>query len=268
MKRRAENIVIMYIHMLRARRDLSSLRLDRRAGVPLHVQVERLLRDLVRRNEYRGGRPLPDEVSLARRLGVSRSTVRAGMARLVFEGLVERRAGVGTRAVSPRPVTSGLSSWQSFTREMEAKGLSVRTFSLGTEWEPAGKEAARGLGIAAGTRVLRLDRLRGWGGEPVVHFRSWFHPRLGLTGREDFERPLYALIEDCCGIVAESSHEELDAVGADDGMARLLGVRPGTPLLKRVRTVTDPGGKPIEYAVVHYRSDRFTLTLDIRRDRE
>jgi len=242
------------------------LRLDRQSPVPLHAQVEGLLRALIRQAEYRDGKPLPDEVTLARRLGVSRNTVRAGIARLVFEGLVERRAGVGTRAAS-RSVRSGLGAWHSFTREMEAKGIRVVTFDRQGAWEPAGRDAARALRIRPGARVLRLDRLRGWNGEPVVHFRSWFHPRLGLTGEEDFEKPLYETIESACGTVAEGAREELGAVAADARLARLLRVRPGASLLKRVRLVTDPGGRPIEYAVVHYRSDRFTLTLDLRRDR-
>ncbi len=246
----------------------TGLRLDRRSPVPLHAQVERLLRDLVRRPEYKGGKALPDEVSLARRLGVSRNTVRAGIARLVFEGLVERRAGVGTRAASRGVVPSGVGAWHSFTREMEGKGIRVETFARDLAREPADRETARALGLRPGSRVLRLDRLRGWKGEPVVHFRSWLHPRLGLTGDEDFERPLYELVESSSGVVAEDAREELGAVAADARMARLLRVRPGTSLLRRVRVVTDPGGKPIEYAVVHYRSDRFTLTLDIRRDRE
>jgi GntR family transcriptional regulator len=245
---------------------METLRLDRGSPVPLHAQVERLLRDLARRTEYRDGKPLPDEVTLARRLGVSRNTVRAGIARLVFEGLVERRAGAGTRVAS-RSVRSGIGAWQSFTREMEEKGLRVETFAREAVWEPAGREVARGLRLRAGTRVLRLDRLRGWNGEPVVHFRSWLHPRLGLTGKEDFERPLYELIESASGAVAESAHEELGAVEADAKLARLLRVPAGTSLLRRVRVVGDPGGRPLEYAVVHYRSDRFTLTLDLHKER-
>jgi GntR family transcriptional regulator len=253
----------MYEHIREAA--LETLRLDRQSGLPLHVQVERLLRGLAGRPEYRGGKPFPDEVSLAQRLGVSRNTVRAGIARLVFEGVVERRAGSGTRVTSSS-VRSGIGAWQSFTREMEGKGLRVETFSREATMEPASREVARGLGVRAGTRVLRLDRLRGWKGEPVVLFRSWLHPRLGLTGKEDFEKPLYELIESVSGAVAEGSREELGAVEADAKLARILRVRPGTSLLRRVRVVSDPGGRPLEYAVVHYRSDRFTLTLDLRKE--
>jgi GntR family transcriptional regulator len=242
------------------------LRLDRRSPVPLHAQVERLLRELIRKAEYRDGKLLPDEVTLARQLGVSRNTVRAGVARLAFEGLVERKAGVGTRAAG-RLVRTGLGAWHSFTREMEAKGIRVETFSRDVRHAPAGADVARALQVRPGTRVLCLDRLRGWDGEPAALFQSWLHPRLELAGTEDFERPLYALIEEASGVAADQAHEELEAVGADARLAGCLRVRRGAPLLRRRRVVADPGGRPIEFAIVHYRSDRFTLTMDIRRER-
>lgn len=245
---------------------MTEMRLNRDSPVPLHTQVERLLRDLIQHGEYSDGGLLPDEMSLARRLGVSRATVRTGIGRLVFEGLLERKAGVGTR-VARTPVQSGIGAWHSFTHEMERKGIAVQTFSVSATMVPATEEVAASLHLAVSTPTLRLDRVRGWDEEPVVHFRSWLHPRLSLTADTDFHPPLYEVIERQSSVVADRSHEEMTAVGANDEMAALLVVPPATPLLLRRRIVSDPGGNPIEFAVVHYRSDRFTLTMDIQRSR-
>lgn len=244
----------------------AALRLDHRSRVPLHAQVESLLRDLIRQPKYQSGEMLPDEVTLARRLGISRNTLRAGISRLAFEGLLERRAGVGTRVAS-RPLESGMAEWGSFTREMERKGITVQPLSTDARSVAATEAVARALDVEIGRPVLRLDRLRGWDGQPVVHFRSFLHPRLGLTGREDFTRPLYEIIERGAAVLADRAHEELHAIPADATTAKLLRVRRGTPLLLRNRSVYDASGRPIEYAVVHYLSSRFALTLDIRRGR-
>ena len=75
-----------------------SMRIDASSPMPLHAQVQRFLRDLLRKPEYRDGGLLPDEVTLSNRLGVSRGTVRTAIGQLVFEGLLVRKAGVGTRA--------------------------------------------------------------------------------------------------------------------------------------------------------------------------
>jgi len=241
------------------------LRLDLHSSLPLHAQAEQVLRELIQRPVYRAGGLLPDEVSLSQSLGISRNTLRAAVARLVAEGRLERKAGVGTRVVEPR-VNSGVGAWHSFTKEMAAKGVKVDIHSVNVSAVPAPEEAARALQLPVGTEVLRLDRVRGWDGRPEVHFRSYLHPRLGLTKQSDFQQPLYELIQQQGSIVADQSQEELKAVNADRRLARLLGIPVGTALLRRDRTVLDTGRRPMEYAVVHYRCERFTLTLNLRKE--
>lgn len=241
------------------------LTIDHQSRVPLHCQVERLLRQLVRNPGYQKGELLPDELTLAAKLGVSRGTVRLGISKLVYEGVLERKAGIGTR-VSQRPYESGIRAWRSFTREMASKGIEVENFRLDYRLLASTTSAAEALQVEPGTSLWRLDRVRGWHGKPVLQTTSWFHPRLGLKGTEDFTKPLYETIERATGMRPHHAREELLAVSADSQIAGLLKVRKGTPLLLRRHTVYDPGNRPSEYAEVRYVSSRFTLTLDLRRE--
>lgn len=52
--------------------------IDHQSPVPLHFQVEELLRKMLELPEYRNGGFLPKEVELAKRLGISRSHHQAG----------------------------------------------------------------------------------------------------------------------------------------------------------------------------------------------
>jgi GntR family transcriptional regulator len=239
-------------------------RFQQTPGLPLHVQVEQRIRELADDAAHRRGVLLPDEVALAGRFGVSRGTVRAAMARLVQAGVLERRAGVGTRVARPRP-ESGIGAWRSFSREMARQGVTVETLHQVVAFAVAPQSVSRALGVPDRSRLLRLDRVRGWNARPVLHSRSWFHPRLKLTGREDFDRPLYDVIESVSGVVADAAHEAFSAVLASAALARQLRVAPGAPLLLRSHTVRDRGGRPFEHAEVHYCSDRFTLSLDLKR---
>jgi len=241
------------------------LRLDHRSAVPLHAQAGQLLRALLRQPAYRDGALLPDEVSLAGTLGISRGTLRTSLAQLVHEGLLERRPGVGTR-VRPRAAESGIGAWRGFSGEMARKGIRVENFRQDYALVAAPAPVVRALQIKPGAKLWRLDRVRGWAGRPVLHSRSWFHPRLGLTGREQFDRPLYEVLERETGAVADKAREEFAAVPASAPLAAMLAVRRGEPLLLRSHTVFDPGGRPIEFAEVHYVSPRFALTLEIRRE--
>ena len=240
------------------------MKLDHRSSIPLRAQVEQVLRELVLVSKYQKGTLLPDEVKLAAQLGVSRGTVRSGISKLVFEGILERKAGIGTR-VSNRRVESGIRAWRSFTEEMEAKGIKVKNFGLTYRLARSSDEAARALQLNPGTEVWRLDRVRGWNGKPVLITTSWFHPRLGLKGVEDFTSKLYYTLEKVAGVRPHHAREEFLAMNADAQRAKMLRVPAGTPLLLREHTVFDPGNRPFEYAEVRYVSSRFTLTMELRR---
>ena len=240
------------------------LSIDHQSAIPLRAQVEELLRKLVRQPEYQNGALLPDETRLAAQLGISRGTVRTSITKLVQEGIVERKAGVGTW-VSTRQAESGIRAWRSFTREMAAKGITVENFKVEYNLVEPSPSAAQALQLTTANRVWCLNRIRGWQGKPVLQTTSWFHPRLGLKGTEQFEKPLYEVIEAVSGMQPHHAREEFSATLGDARMARVLAVTKGTPLLLRRHTVFDPGNRPFEYAEIRYVSSRFELTLDLRR---
>src|SRR3546814_15077095 len=101
------------------------MQIDHTSPVPLHKQIEMLIRSLVERGDYDGGKLLPREEELARKFGVSRNTVRQGIYKLVVEGLLNRKTGVGTM-VAPRTITTHLVDRHSLTKEMNRRGIKVR----------------------------------------------------------------------------------------------------------------------------------------------
>ncbi|MFO1311055.1 MAG: PLP-dependent aminotransferase family protein [Burkholderiales bacterium] len=88
---------------------LLSLRIDHGAGRPVSTQLYAGLRDLILAGGFAAGGRLPASRTLARELGVSRTTVIEAFDRLTSEGLVESRVGAGTyvtkvlEAVPPKP---------------------------------------------------------------------------------------------------------------------------------------------------------------------
>lgn len=240
------------------------LRIDRRNGMPLHIQIDALLRDLIQHPKYASGALLPDEVGMARQLGVSRSTLRAGMQKLIYEGLVERRQGHGTRVSKP-PLQSAVAEWHSLTGEMRSLGIEVHNYDLQLQLVPPSEEAQNVLQLKNDRPVWRVRRLRGWSGERVVLTVSWMHPRLGIKGDEDFSQPLYDVIAKTSGIIAVRSLEEITACTADGDLARDLTVEPGSALLLRQRTTLDANDEPVEFNMNWYRSDVHSLRMDLRR---
>ncbi|KAA6312203.1 HTH-type transcriptional repressor YvoA, partial [termite gut metagenome] len=98
--------------------------IDSKSDKPLYIQVEEQLKELIKEPEYRNGKLLPNEIDLSKQLGISRSTIRQALNKLVYEGLLIRKKGVGT-TVAPGAITIKIKNWLSFSQEMKSLGIPI-----------------------------------------------------------------------------------------------------------------------------------------------
>lgn len=241
------------------------LAIDHKSYVPLHLQAEQLLRNLIADPQYANGKFLPNEVDLAKQLAISRTTLRQALNKLVYEGLLIRKKGIGTKVASGS-VSSKSNNWLSFSQEMQARGIPIKNFELHVSWVNPDEQVANFFGIGTDKKVLKLERLRGKPEGPFVYFISYFHPRVELTGEEDFKRPLYEILEKDHYIIATLSQEEISAKAATKFIAEKLEIEQNSPVLFRKRYVFDQGDRPIEYNLGYYRADSFVYTVESRRE--
>lgn len=240
------------------------MKLDHRSSTPLHVQAESLLRKLIETEEYRNGKFLPNEVELSAHLNISRNTLRQAINKLVFEGLLVRKKGVGTKVVR-KGIVGGVRNWLSFSQEMRLLGIEVRNFELHISSKRMTDEIAGFFDADGVGKALVLERVRGKKEYPFVYFVSYFNPSIPLSGEEDFTMPLYEILEKQYGITVKTSKEEISAALAGDFIAEKLDIRPQDPILIRKRFVYDVDGKPTEYNIGYYRADSFTYTIEAER---
>ena len=238
---------------------------DHKSPLPLHAQVETILRNLIELPEYQNGKMLPNEVHMANKLGISRNTVRQATNKLVYEQLLVRKKGVGTR-VAKNNITTKLNKWTSFTHEMDEKGVVFKNYSVKVSRVVPDKEIQQLFNISEGVKVIKLERLRGLEKGPIVYFISYFNPLTGLTETEDYSKPLYEKLENEHHITVAVSKEGISAILANKKLAEKLNISIGDPILFRKRVVCDPGDRPIEYNLGYYRADSFTYTIDIAKD--
>ena len=242
------------------------MELDHNSSKPLHVQAEELLRNLIDSEEYKSGKYLPNEVELSQRLNISRITLRQAINKLVFEGLLIRKKGVGTKVVQ-KGIVSGVKNWLSFSQEMKMLGIEIRNFELHISWKRPNDEICNffNLDKENPTKCIVLERVRGKKEYPFVYFISYFNPNIPLTGEEDFTRPLYELLENDYQITVKTSKEKISARLAGEQIAEKLDIKAGDPILIRERFVYDTQQVPIEYNIGYYRADSFTYTIEAER---
>ena len=239
------------------------MKLDHASSKPLHVQAEEILRKLIESEEYKNGKFLPNEVDLSERLNISRNTLRQAINKLVFEGLLIRKKGVGTKVAQKGRVKN----WLSFSQEMKMLGIEIRNFELHISWKKPSEEICNFFNIDPehAVKCIVLERVRGKKEYPFVYFISYFNPKIPLTGEEDFTRPLYELLEKDYGIIVKTSKEKISASLAGERIAEKLDIKTTDPILIRERFVYDVNQVPIEYNIGYYRADSFTYTIEAER---
>lgn len=233
--------------------------INQNSALPLNRQVENYLRQLIGQEKYQNGELLPTEMQLTEELGVARNTVRTAMDKLVREGVVTRKKGVGTQ-VNRAPVVTDLSKWNSFATEL---GDRIRTVSQTAGYEAVENEVAHELSVLDGQQVMCLRRLKAADDEPMVLLVSYFPREVNIAQDETFDGKLYDVLSRKYHVKPARSCEEIGVLASGGQIAQMLQLNKDVPVLYRKRRVEDEYGSLIELAYGYYRADRFVYRIDL-----
>ena len=141
--------------------------LEKKSQSPLYQQLMSRLRDDIVAGVYAPGARIPSEQVLCDTYGVSRVTVRKAMLDLVQEGLLVRRQGKGTFVAQER-IQRDLQQITSFSQACRQNGHAAGARLISAELAEASASDAEKLGLAPGSAVVEIIRLRLCDGEPVM----------------------------------------------------------------------------------------------------
>lgn len=241
---------------------------DKDSFIPLYLQVERKIKELLSCSPYNHGEFLPGEFELKDIFGVSRHTIRKAMDNLVNENIIIREKGRGTRInLEKNRVKTTLSDWHSFTDEMNKKGNRFLFSDKKVEMAIPNKEVIEKLELTSDKKIVKLLKIKGEI-EPEVVFICYFHPSLKLDKDEKFMsadfKKLYHYLEENYKINFKTSKEEISAIMPNSELKKLLKITDSkTPVLCRKRLVISKNRGIIEYNIGYYRSDKFVYNINI-----
>jgi GntR family transcriptional regulator len=222
----------------------------------LYARVETVLAGEIAHGGVKVGDQLPTEDSLIARFGVSRITVRRAIQNLVKRGLVEIRRGKGTFVAAPK-ITQDLKELSGFVEDMHALGRKPTARVIGKEIVTAGATVARQLALTRGERVVRIRRARLADGVPLSFDETYLPLEIGeriMTNNLKVE-PIFSLLERRYDIPLIEAEYKLDAVAAENEVAKALRVKPRWPIFRIERTSYSTGGRPVDYEILYYRGD-------------
>lgn len=229
---------------------------ERTTNAGSHQTFQRLQTELARLiAETEPGERLQAEPELAKKMGVSRATLREAMRTFEGQGLIRRRQGIGTFVVShPQVIDSGLEVLQSIENLAHSIQLDVSMGDLKVQKIDANADQAAALNLEEGVPLLQVSRVIYAEDRPVAYLVDLLP--------EDILSPL-ELQEGFTGSVLDfmlqrgkpplaTSWTEVKAMAAPASIARALEIQRGDVLL-----VFDAKLSTVDNNVVDYSSSYF-----------
>ncbi|WP_298862018.1 GntR family transcriptional regulator [uncultured Sulfitobacter sp.] len=224
------------------------------------------LLDGITRGTYPDGAVLPAEQKFAVELDVSRVTLRRALDALESEGLIDRRAGAGTRVRKPAQRPSMAADFTNLMPQVVQMGheTTVRLLSFSYGMPPAA--VAEAMQMSQTSNVQTAVRLRLIEGQPFSHLTTYVpeHIAQNYSESELATSPLFRLLERS-GVEVETADQSVSATLASPDVAGHLGLSVGAPLLMLNRVVRDAQGRGVEYLAALYRPDMFKLEMTLSR---
>jgi GntR family transcriptional regulator len=211
---------------------------------PIYLQVCDLLAERIAREEWKAGQAIPNEVELARDLGVSSGTVRKALELMESNHMLIRRQGRGTFIADP--ASRGLADRFCNIRDPDGETVagSIQIIEIGQGAADA-TESQR-LHLGPGDLVWRLKRTRRSGESVFMHERVALPVSLFPELRAGVPHRIVTLAHRR-GLMLGPAEERVALGSASAEAADALGIARGIPVLLLDRVVRTTDGQPVEW---------------------
>ena len=235
------------------------------SSVPMHTQIREIIRRRVLDGSYAPHSQMPSESQMREAFAVSRITIRQALGDLQKEGLIFKVPGKGSFVAKPKAFQN-LSRLQGFGEAMGPSGYETFSQVLSMRQVAASDLVARRLQVALGDAVYEIQRLRYLNREPISVDQSYFPLALGeRLAQEDLPtRDIFVILENDFGLHLTHADVQIEAISADEFLARQLRISEDSPLL-RIERLTYADERPIDFEFLYYRGDAFQYRLRIDR---
>jgi GntR family transcriptional regulator len=229
---------------------------------PLYWQVADVLAERIAKGIWKPGTIIPNEVELARELGVSTGTMRKALDRLEASHLVVRRQGRGT-FVEDQTSTAHSQRFE-LLRNGSGEALATTSSVLCQELGPASELERAQLSLEPRDKVLRTVRLRMQAGRPYMHETAVLVASRfpGLT-QEDTGDYVLAALGQKHGVILGQAVEQLTLCGAGEEAADALEIGAEAVLVRLDRIVSSFAGDPLEWRIgfCPLRNEKYVVTI-------
>ncbi len=230
---------------------------DPAAAEPLYAAIKTHLLDAIKSGELRAGDRVPSEADLVVQFGVSRMTANRALRELQADGVVVRRAGVGSFIAEPQPI-GHIIEIRNIAEEIRGRGHAYQAIVIESVALEADRRTAPLLNVKTGTPIFRSIIVHHEAGVPLQleerHVLAAVVPGYGSIDFTVMTPNEYLTRE----APIERVEHRIRAEMPDARVQELLDMAPGEPVLVMLRQ-TWSRGTLVSHAKLTHPGRRFEL---------
>ncbi len=198
---------------------------------------------------------LPSEPFLAKKMGVSRATLREAMRSFEGQGMIRRRQGVGTFVAAKVPVMeAGLEVLESIGTIAQRSGLTVRMGELQIQQITADQELGKLLNLEVDTDLTQVARIIYTENRPIAYLLDTLP--VDILSIEELQSGFTGSVLDLLlrrGVPKLiQSRTEINAVGATSEVARALQIQRDDVLLYLAAQLYAEESRVVDYSISYF----------------
>lgn len=227
---------------------------------PLYTQAIEALRELLGDGQHKPGDLLPTEGTLAKQLGISRSTLREALGHLETHGLITRRQGVGTFVAVPvaSGIVSGLERLESFRSTAALAGLDTQVAEREVGIVPATPELAAPLGLEPGAELIRVQVVEAINGLRTAYLDTYMRVEFAdVHELAAYQGSALEYLAERARAPVSYARSEVFAIDADKHVATKLEIPVGKAVLHLEEICYSSSGEPTATLRPYFLTDRF-----------
>lgn len=233
--------------------------MDKKSPIPVYYQLAEEIKKKIDEGIWAAGQCIDSERMLCEEYSLSRMTVRQAIGELVQAGILIREKGKGTFVCEPHIKQRDI---MSFTEMMESIGLEFKTELVAFEKIEAEDDM---FSLLKEDELFKIQRLR-IVKDIIVGNETIYIPRIILPdlSKAKLKGSFYKILDEK-GLCIDNSEASVQALLSNDYYRGLFRLNEDVPLLKVYSKNYTSDGKLIFIEESIYRSDKYTLEINISR---
>ncbi|MEA3340718.1 MAG: GntR family transcriptional regulator [Chloroflexota bacterium] len=226
-------------------------------------QVKAYLLNYITQNQLKRNDQLPSETSIAKKLGVSRNTLREAYISLENEGIIVRRHGIGTFVAHSPVIRDSLNNFSPFAQIIQDSGYTPNFQTLSMSFEHAPADVYDVFGTLSSEKLRHIKRIVRADQQPVIYVDDYMAPvvEAAALNWDAFDGNMVQFLAASLDTPLHQIQSYIRAAALGPEISQYLELAEGSPVLSVRSTIFTVDNQPVNYSKIRFNSNIVELNI-------